>query len=578
MTDLVSPHGGELKQLVVEETRAEKLKSESTELPDWDLSQRQMWDVEMLLNGGFSPLEGFMDRDDYNDVVKKSRLSDGTVWPMPITLDVTDEFVSNHMIDEGSRVALRSPEGIVIAVLEVSDVWRPDREWEAENVFGTTNEDHPAVDELFNQKEDVYVGGKLYGLELPSHHTYQQHRYTPSELRQMFAKRGWTRVVGFQTRNPMHKVHCTLARRAAKKAEANLVIQPVVGSTKPGDIDHHTRVQCYKRVLERFNEQTTELSLLPLSMRMAGPREALWHAIIRQNYGCSHFSVGRDHAGCADSEGNDFYGPYEAQEYVAEFEDELEIEVLTWEEHVFSEEKQAYVPKSEAEEGAGFRYISGTELRNKLRAGDPIPDWFSYPEVIDELRNLYPPRDEQGFTVFFTGLPSSGKSTVAKIVEAKLLEADDRPVTLLDGDIVRKNLSSELGFSKHDRDLNIQRIGFVAGEITKNRGAAICANIAPYEETRQRVRDHITEVGGFVLVHIATPVDVCKKRDRKGLYEKAEKGIIDNFTGINDPYEAPEDPELRIDTTDMKPEEAANRVLLHLQSEGFIGEFRGDGE
>jgi sulfate adenylyltransferase len=573
MTNLVEPHGGELKDLVVDETRAGKLTSEAAEMPDLDLDERQLCDVELLLNGAFSPLEGPMDREDYNNVVKEARLADGTVWPMPITLDVDDEFVSNHMIDEGSRIALRDTEGLIIAILTVEDVWRPDVEWEAENVFGTTNDDHPTVGRLVHERDDVYIGGTLEGLEHPSHHTFQDVRYRPSETREMFEKRGWSRVVGFQTRNPMHRVHCTLASRAAKRAEANLLIHPAVGPTKPDDINPFTRTRCYKAVLERFNEQTTELSLLPLAMRMGGPREALWHAIIRQNFGCSHFPIGRDHSGCSDSEGNDFYGPYEAQAFVKEFEDELNLDVVYFQEHVYSEEQQAYVPEDEAEEGATFKYISGSELRRKLRAGEPIPGWFSYPEVLEQLRNRYPPRDEQGFTVFFTGLPSSGKSTVAKIVHSKLLEQGDRPVTLLDGDVVRKNLSSELGFSKHDRDLNIRRIGFVASEVTKNRGVAICANIAPYEDARQQVRHRIQDVGGFVLVHVATPVELCKKRDRKGLYEKAEKGIIDNFTGINDPYQEPEDPEVRLDTTDMSPTEAANRVLLHLQSEGYIEEF-----
>ncbi len=574
MTDLVPPHGGTLKDLVVDETRAQKLKSEATQMPDWDLTERQLWDVELLLNGAFSPLEGFLGKEGYNKVVKDARLADGTVWPMPITLDVTDEFVSNNLLEEASRVALRSPEGLVIAILTITDIWRPDIEWEAKNVLGTTSTDHPTVHKLLHETNPVYVGGTLEGLEHPTHHTFQEHRYRPQETRRLFTKRGWDRVVGFQTRNPMHRVHCALASRAARETEANLLIHPVVGETKPGDVDHFTRTRCYKAVLDRFNPQTTELALLPLAMRMAGPREALWHAIIRQNYGCSHFPIGRDHAGCSDDDGKDFYGPYEAQEYVGRFEDELDIEIVRFEEHVYSEKKQGYVPKSEAEEGATFKYISGTQLREMLKSGEKIPGWFSYPEVLEQLRERYPSRQEQGFTVFFTGLPSSGKSTIANIVNAKLLEHGSRPVTLLDGDIVRKNLSSELGFSKHDRDLNIRRIGFVASEITKNRGIALCANIAPYQETRRQVRDLIEEVGGFILVHVDTPVEVCKKRDRKGLYEKAEEGIIDNFTGVNDPFEAPENPEVRLDTTETTPEQAANRVLLHLQSEGFIEEFQ----
>ncbi len=569
--ELIQPHGGDLKHLVVDEARAEKLKAESIDLPDLDLTNRQLWDVELLLNGAFSPLEGFMGRDDYQAVCKDMRLADGTLWPVPITLDVTREFIEDNDISDGSRVAIRAPEGMVLAILTVTDAWEPDLSWEAEHVFGTTDEAHPSVFHLNHDTKPVYLGGTLEGLELPTHHTYQDLRYTPAELRHIFEKRGWTRVVGFQTRNPMHRVHAELAKNAAKKTEANLLIHPVVGRTKPGDVDYFTRVRCYKAVLERFPEQTTMLSLLPLAMRMAGPREALWHALIRQNYGCSHFVVGRDHAGCKDKEGNGFYGPFEAQELIGEHADELEIEVVTFDEFVFSEDQQAYLPKSQAEEGAKFKMLSGTELRERLRKGQKLPEWFTFPEVTEQLRKLYPPRPQQGFTVFFTGLPSSGKSTVANILVAKLMEQGDRPVTLLDGDIVRTHLSSELGFSKEHRDLNIQRIGFVASEITKNRGVAVCAPIAPYDAVRRRVRQMIEQGGGFILVHIATPVEVCEQRDRKGLYAKARKGIIEDFTGISDPYEEPDDAEIRIDTSDMSPEEAANRVYLHLESEGYLG-------
>jgi sulfate adenylyltransferase len=568
-TGLIAPHGGELKELYADSARVEVLKREVSELPSWDLTPRQLCDAELLLNGAFSPLTGFLGETDYRAVLADMRLADGTLWPMPITLDVTESFAAGVKV--GDRIALRCPEGVPIAILTVTDQWSPDRRAEAEAVFGSDDDLHPGVDFLLNRSNPVYLGGSLEGIEPPTHYDFRHLRDTPRELREKFKKWGWQRVVAFQTRNPMHRAHQELTFRAAQQVEANLLIQPVVGMTKPGDIDHYTRVRCYEKILDCYPDQTTGLSLLGLAMRMGGPREALWHAIIRKNYGCTHFIVGRDHAGPGKNKaGEDFYGPYDAQELVATYQDELGIQMVPFQMMVYVQERAQYVPIDEVEEGETVLNISGTEFRRRLREGLDIPEWFSYPGVVQELRRAYPPRDRQGLVIFFTGLSGSGKSTIANALRVKLMEMGGRPVTLLDGDLVRKNLSSELGFSREHRDLNIQRIGFVAAEIAKAGGIAICAPIAPYAATRRQVREMAEAHGGFIEVHVATPLEVCEQRDRKGLYAKARAGIIKEFTGISDPYEEPENPEMRIDTTEASADEAAHRILLKMESMGFI--------
>ncbi len=569
MKDLIAPHGGELKNLYLDEDAAEARKQAARDLPSWDLSSRQSYDLELLLNGGFSPLEGFLGKADYESVLKEMRLADGTLWPMPIALDVVPAFA--EQLKTGDEIALRDPEGVLIATLEVSDIWQPDKQAEAKAVFGTTDDLHSGVDYLFHRANDIYIGGRVVGVQQPTHYDFLHLRDTPAELRVRVKKYGWRRIVAFQTRNPMHRAHYELTFRAARQAEANLLLHPVVGMTKPGDIDHFTRVRCYERILSRYPEQTTTLSLLPLAMRMGGPREALWHAIIRKNYGCTHFIVGRDHAGPGvDRHGNKFYGPYDAQDLVTRYADELGIEMVPFKMMVYVRDRGQYVPVDETQEGEEILNLSGTELRRRLREGIEVPDWYSYPDVIEELRRTHPPRHKQGFTVFFTGLSGSGKSTIAHALMVKLMEMGGRSVTLLDGDIVRKNLSSELGFSKEHRDVNIRRIGFVASEITKNTGIAICAPIAPYAATRRHVRQMIDAHGGFIEVHVSTPLEVCEERDRKGLYAKARAGLIKEFTGINDPYEVPDDPEVVVDTRDVSPDHAAHRILVKLESLGFI--------
>jgi len=558
-----------IPELYVSYDSAQKLKAEAGDLTSWDLTLRQICDLELLMNGGFNPLKGFMTEADYNSVVDKMRLADGSLWPMPITLDVSEEFAKG--IEPGQDIALRDQEGVILATLTVTDRWTPDKKREAENVFGADDEAHPAVDYLHNTAGNVYLGGPVTGIQQPVHYDFRGRRDTPNELRAYFRKLGWRKVVAFQTRNPLHRAHQELTFRAAKEAEANLLIHPTVGMTKPGDVDHFTRVRCYEAVLDKYPGSTTTMSLLPLAMRMAGPREAVWHGIIRRNHGCTHFIVGRDHAGPGKtSQGEDFYGPYDAQELFREHQDEIGIEMVPFKHMVYVQERAQYEPADEIEEGVTVLNISGTELRRRLSEGLEIPDWFSFPEVVAELRRTRPPRAEQGFTVFFTGFSGSGKSTIANALMIKLMEMGGRPVTLLDGDIVRKNLSSELGFSKEHRDLNIQRIGYVASEITKNGGIAICAPIAPYASTRRKVRRMIEEYGAFCEVHVATSIEECERRDRKGLYKLAREGKIKEFTGISDPYDVPENPELRVETEGTDVDNCAHQVILKLEQMGLI--------
>nr|MDP9122512.1 bifunctional sulfate adenylyltransferase/adenylylsulfate kinase [Acidobacteriota bacterium] len=543
----------------------------SRDWPSWDLTPRQLCDLELLLSGAFSPLTGFMGRADHDSVCEHQRLASGTLWPIPILLDVTPALAER--LEPGKTVlALRDPEGVMLAALHVEEAWEPDPRAGAESVFGTQNPEHPGVAHLLHRSNGIALGGRLVGLQLPVHYDFRALRRTPAELRAEFAREGWRRVVAFQTRNPMHRAHCELTMRAAKSAGANLLIHPTVGMTKPGDLDHYTRVRCYQAILERFPQHTVKLALLPLAMRMAGPREALLHAIIRKNHGCTHFIVGRDHAGPgSDSKGNPFYGPYAAQDLLRKHQEELGVEMVPFQMLTYVEDKDAYMQQDEVPPGSRTLDISGTELRRRLAEGSDLPAWFTFPEVAQELRRTHPPRRRQGCTIFLTGLSGAGKSTIASALLVKLLETGGRPVTLLDGDIVRKHLSSELTFSKEHRDINIRRIGFVAAEITKNGGIALCAPIAPYDAVRKEVRALVEPHGGFVLVHVATPLAVCEERDRKGLYAKARAGILKEFTGISDPYEVPADAELSIDTAELTVEEAAQEILLFLEREGYSG-------
>ncbi len=558
-----------IPELYVSYESAQKLKVEAGNLFSWDLTARQICDLELLMSGGFHPLKGFMSEPDYNGVVENMRLADGSLWPMPITLDVSEAFAEK--IRPGLDIALRDAEGVILAIMSVTDKWEPNKSAEAKGVFGTDDMAHPAVNYLHNTAGKIYLGGPITGLQPPVHYDFKARRDTPNELRAYFRKMGWQRVVGFQTRNPLHRAHQELTFRAAREAQANLLIHPTVGMTKPGDVDHFTRVRCYEAVLDKYPASTTHMSLLPLAMRMGGPREAVWHAMIRKNHGLTHFIVGRDHAGPGkNSQGKDFYGPYDAQELVRKHQAEIGIEMVDFKQMVYVQERAQYFPVDEVPESTTVLDISGTELRRRLREGLEIPDWFSFPEVVKQLRRTSPPRDKQGFTVFFTGLSGSGKSTIANALMVKLMEMGGRPVTLLDGDVVRKHLSSELGFSKEHRDINIKRIGYVASEITKNGGIALCAPIAPYTATRRAVREMIESFGAFIEVHVATSVEECERRDRKGLYKLAREGKIKEFTGISDPYDVPANPELALDTEHVDVDNCAHQVLLKLESMGLI--------
>ncbi len=565
-----TPYAGALVDLLAGAERADELRARSRDWRSWDLTPRQLCDLELLMSGGFSPLHGFLGRSDYESVLDSMRLSDGTLWPVPVMLDLPERV--GGVLEPGERLALRDPEGVMLAALRVEEVWRPDREHEAEAVYGSSSEAHPGVRALMQETGELYVAGKLEGLRPPTHYDFTALRLTTAELRAELDCRGWSRVIAFQRRNPMHRAHQELTLRAAREVGGHVLLHPVAGLTRPGDVDHYTRIRCYRALLERYPPDTAMLALLPLAMRMAGPREAVWHAIVRRNHGATHLIVGRDHAGPGeDHSGKPFYGPYEAQELLARHEAELGVEMLPFRAMVYVPRRKAYLAEDEVPADEQTLSISGTELRERLEYGRQLPEWFTYPEVARELHRSCAPRTRQGFTVFMTGLSGAGKSTVANALLARILELGDRQATLLDGDLVRKHLSSELGFSKEHRDVNVRRIGWVASEITKNGGIAICAPIAPYRRLRDEVRGMIEPVGGFLLVHVATPLAVCEIRDGKGLYAKARAGMIEHFTGISDPYEEPDDAEVTVDTADTPAAEAAEAILDRLVAEGYLG-------
>ncbi len=548
----------------------EDIKNDAIKLPHITLSDRQLCDLELILNGGFYPLTSFLSKKDYECVLDNMRLENRKLWPIPIILDVKKEEIDSN-IKINNKISLRDKEGFLIAIITIKEIWKPNKNHEAKSIYGTDDINHPGVYQLFNNTNEYYISGPIENAVFPHHYDFQLLRHTPSELKHQFDKLGWKKIVAFQTRNPMHRAHKEIAFKAAIENDANLLIHPVVGQTKEGDVNHFTRVRCYQEILNYFPKGTTALSLLPLAMRMAGPREALWHAIIRKNYGCTHLIIGRDHAGPGnDKNGKPYYGPYDAQELLVKHEKEIGIKMVPFKMMVYVKEKNQYYEINKVPNNCKSLNISGTEFRQKLENGDDIPSWFSYPEVVKELRKAYPEKTKQGFTIFFTGLSGSGKSTIANGVLSKLLEKGTRKTTLLDGDIVRTHLSSELGFSKEHRDINVKRIGYVASEITKNGGIAICAPIAPFEGPRNENKNLISQYGKYFEIYISTSVEECTRRDTKGLYAKALAGELKGFTGINDPYEIPKDPDLKIDTENMTPEESVQEVILFLEKQGLI--------
>ncbi|KAG9754433.1 ATP-sulfurylase, partial [Aureobasidium melanogenum] len=572
------PHGGILKDLIARDApRRQELIAEAEKLPAIVLNERQLCDLELILNGGFSPLEGFMNEKDYNGVVDNNRLVDGNLFSMPICLDVFQETVDEVKAKPGARITLRDfRDDRNLAIITVDDIYRPDKKKEAVEVFGADDEAHPAVKYLYRTAGDLYIGGKIDAIDRLMHYDYVALRYSPAEIRLHFDKLGWSRVVAFQTRNPMHRAHRELTVRAARSRQANVLIHPVVGLTKPGDIDHFTRVRVYQALLPRYPNGMAVLALLPLAMRMAGPREALWHAIIRKNHGATHFIVGRDHAGPGkNSQGQDFYGPYDAQDLVEKYRDELGIEVVPFLQMTYLPDSDEYRPRDQVPKDVRTLDISGTELRRRLRTGGDIPEWFSYPEVVRVLRESHPPRNKQGFTVFLTGYANSGKDAIARALNVTFNQQGGRTVSLLLGETVRSELSSELGFNKEDRNTNVGRIGFVASELTKAGAAVIAAPIAPFQSSRKHARELVEKYGSFYLIHVATPLEECEKTDRRGIYAAARRGEIKNFTGVDDPYETPVEGEanLTVDLTKISVRTAVHQIVLLLEAEGLLDQL-----
>jgi sulfate adenylyltransferase len=564
--ELNSPYGGELVNLLAEGKERDAFLAEANALPSIQISDRSVHDLELLATGAFSPLRGFMGQADYLGVLKEMRLANGTLWPLPITLPVAD----NAPVQAGASVTLRNSKNDLLAIMRVAEIYPWDFEREATFMAGKPDPRHPLVAEMAGWGKR-YAAGPLHVLNLPRYYDFAELRLTPTQVRARLAEMGSPKVVAFQTRNPLHRSHEELTKRAAAQVGGSLIIMPVVGLTKPGDVDHYTRVRVYKALVENhYDRKKTMLSLLPLAMRMAGPREAIWHAIIRRNHGASHFIVGRDHAGPGkDSEGKPFYGPYDAQELAKKHSQEIGMGIIPFQEMVYLPDEDRYEESDKVPAGARTLAISGTQVRDDyLAKGKPLPPWFTRPETAAILAEMSPPQHEQGFCVWFTGLSGAGKSATAEALTSLLLERG-RQITVLDGDVVRTHLSKGLGFSREDRDTNIHRIGFVAAEIARHGGAVVCAAVSPYRAARNQCR---TMVGSdrFVEVFVDTPIEVCEQRDIKGLYAKARRGEVKGFTGVDDPYEPPHNPELVLDTVKQSVEQNARRILGHLVERGFV--------
>lgn len=566
---IIPPYHGKLVNLLVSGEEYDKLAQRASKLSSLQLSPRSLCDLELLTVGAFSPLDRFMGKADYRRVLAEMRLANGALFPIPITLPISDK----QRIRLGDEVALRSPKNDLLAVMMVEELFEWDPAEEANLVLGTEDVRHPLVAEMASWGRTC-ISGPLKVLALPKHYDFTELRKTPREVREVLEPLGTDNVVAFQTRNPIHRAHEELTKRAAAQIGGTLLIHPVVGMTKPGDVDHYTRVRAYKALVERYYDRSrTVLSLLPLAMRMAGPREALWHAIIRRNYGANHFIVGRDHAGPGkDSSGRPFYGPYDAQNLLQKFEHEIGVKMVPFKEIVYLPDENRFEEQDRVPPGTRIASISGTEVRvDYLGNGRSLPEWFTRPETAAILSTISLPTHQQGFCIWFTGLSGAGKSTIAEILAILLME-HGRQVTLLDGDVVRTHLSKGLGFSKEDRDTNILRIGFVASELVRHHGVVICAAVSPYRAARNECREMVGK-DHFIEVFVDTPLDVCEQRDIKGMYAKARRGEIKGFTGVDDPYEQPLDPEIRVTTTNHSPESNASEIVSLLIEKGFLVSF-----
>jgi len=563
---LISAYGGALVNLMVKGEERQEWIEKSSRLPVVQITPRSLCDLELLATGGFSPLTRFMGKADYQRVMREMRLENGTLFPIPVTLPMDPKVLEGGV----EQVVLSDARNNRLAVMQIEEVYEWDAEEEAQLVLGTTDLRHPLVSEM-KRWGKVYVSGEIRMLELPRYHDFTDLRRTPAEVREILTEMGHANVVAFQTRNPMHRIHEELTKRAAEEVNGSLLIHPVVGMTKPGDVDHFTRVRIYRTLVENYyDKQRTLLSLLPLAMRMAGPREAVWHAIIRRNFGATHFIIGRDHAGPGkDSNGKPFYGPYDAQKLLAQSASEIGMQPVEFKELVYLADAERYEEANKVPEGTKIFTISGTQVRDDyLAKGRQLPEWFTRKETSDILQQMYPPRQQQGICIWFTGLSGAGKSTTAEILVSMLLERG-RQVTLLDGDVVRTHLSKGLGFSREDRDANILRIGFVGSEIARHGGLVITAAISPYLATRTEVRKLVGEER-FIEIFVDTPIEVCEERDVKGMYAKARQGLITGFTGVDDPYEAPLNPEITLDTVNFTPEQNAAKIIQYLEVNGYV--------
>lgn len=563
---LIAPYGGTLVDLMVPPDEIEDVKAAASHLPSIQLSERSICDLELLATGAFSPLDRFMGEEDHRSVLDELRLHTGHIFPIPVTLPIEPDSA----VRTGGDIALRGSQNELLAVMSVEEAYEWDRDEVEERVFGTHDPRHPLVTEMHRWGK-LNVSGRLRVLKLPARHDFHELRLTPAQTRVRLQTLGTDNVVAFQTRNPLHRVHEELTKRAAKEVDGVLLIHPVVGLTKPGDVDYYTRVRTYEALADGYYESgRVMLALLPLAMRLAGPREALWHALIRRNHGANFLIVGRDHAGPGvDSKGNPFYGPYDAQELVQGYTDELGVGMVPFREMVYLPDEDRYEEVSKVPPKTRTASISGTQVRDEyLSNGKSLPTWFTRPEVAQIMADTYPPRHQQGVCIWFTGLSGSGKSTTAEVVTVLLME-HGRQVTVLDGDVVRTHLSKGLGFSKEDRDVNINRIGFVASEIARHGGIVVCAAVSPYKAARDDVRNMMGHEG-FIEVFMDTPLSVCEERDVKGMYAMARRGEITGFTGIDDPYEPPDDPEITLNTVTRSAEENARLILELLADRGYV--------